>query len=206
MASSVDICNLALGHLGDEATVASLDPPDGSVQADHCAQFYPIARDQVLVAHVWGFATKRATLALLDATPPDGWLYAYSAPSNCLREVAVFLYGEQDATNGQDFDVEVDDDGNKIVYTDAANATIKYIAAITDTVKFTPGVVVAIARLLASYLAGPVIKGTEGMKVSQAQLQWYTKVDLPNATAQDAKARKSNPYTTFTPEAIKARA
>ena len=48
MASEVDICNLALGHLGDNATVASLNPPEGSVQAQHCARFYPIARDALL--------------------------------------------------------------------------------------------------------------------------------------------------------------
>ena len=45
MPSEVDICNLALGHLGDSATVATIDPPEGSAQAEHCARFYPIARD-----------------------------------------------------------------------------------------------------------------------------------------------------------------
>ena len=48
MASAVDICNLALSHLGDTATVASLDPPEGSAQAEHCARFYPVARDALV--------------------------------------------------------------------------------------------------------------------------------------------------------------
>ena len=60
MASEVDICNLALSHLGDTATIASLDPPEGSAQAEHCARFYPIARDSLLEMHAWGFATSRA--------------------------------------------------------------------------------------------------------------------------------------------------
>ena len=34
MASEIDICNLALSHLGDTATIASLDPPEGSVAGD----------------------------------------------------------------------------------------------------------------------------------------------------------------------------
>ena len=33
MASEVDICNLALAHLGDAATVSSINPPEGSIQA-----------------------------------------------------------------------------------------------------------------------------------------------------------------------------
>ena len=33
MASDVDVCNLALSHIGDTANVASINPPDGSVQS-----------------------------------------------------------------------------------------------------------------------------------------------------------------------------
>ena len=36
MASDVQICNIALAHLGDTATVASINPPEGSAQAEHC--------------------------------------------------------------------------------------------------------------------------------------------------------------------------
>ena len=63
MASEVDICNLALSHLGDNATVASIDPPEGSAQAEHCSRFYPIARDTLLEMHNWNFSTRRAVLA-----------------------------------------------------------------------------------------------------------------------------------------------
>ena len=58
MASEVDICNLALGHLGDNATVSSISPPEGSAQAEHCARFYPIARDALLEMHNWNFAMR----------------------------------------------------------------------------------------------------------------------------------------------------
>ena len=45
MATEVDICNIALAHLGDDATIASLSPPEGSAQAEKAARFYPIARN-----------------------------------------------------------------------------------------------------------------------------------------------------------------
>ena len=56
MASVVDICNLALAHIGDDATVSSIDPPEGSAQAEHCKRFYAIARDTMLQMHNWNFA------------------------------------------------------------------------------------------------------------------------------------------------------
>lgn len=206
MASSIDICNLALSHLGDEATVSSIDPPEGSAQADHCAAFYPIARNNVLASHAWSCATKRETLALLSLTPPDAFVYAYSVPSTCLRALRVMLPGDTDDSNGQEFEIEAQSDGTLVLYTNAADASLVYIAGITDTTRFTPGMVTAIARLLAAYVAGPLIKGSEGMKVAAAQMQMYLRVELPQAQSQDASARRRNAYKTFTPESISARA
>ena len=51
MPSAVTICNLALAHLGDSATVSSIDPPEGSAPAEHCARFYPVALGLLLEAH-----------------------------------------------------------------------------------------------------------------------------------------------------------
>src|SRR5690606_36381904 len=95
MASEVEICKVALGHLGDTATVASLDPPEGSAQAEHCARFYPIARDALLSMHTWGFATRRIALAQLGEAPV-GWHYAYALPTDALDILAVMGPGEAD--------------------------------------------------------------------------------------------------------------
>ena len=71
MASEVDICNLALGHLGDNATVSSISPPEGSAQAEHCARFYPLARDALLEMGYWNFAMRRVALAQLTMNWPE---------------------------------------------------------------------------------------------------------------------------------------
>jgi len=70
MASDVDLGNLMLSHLGDDATVTNLNPPEGSSQAEHVAVFFPIARDSLLEMHNWNFATRRAPLAETDL--PEG--------------------------------------------------------------------------------------------------------------------------------------
>ena len=56
MASAVDICNLALGHIGNKAEITAIVPPDGSAEAAQCGKFYPIARDECLSEFDWGFA------------------------------------------------------------------------------------------------------------------------------------------------------
>ena len=88
MASEVDICNLALGHLGDAATVSSLNPPEGSAQAEHCARFYPIARDSLLELHAWNFSTTRVALASLGSDWPE-WQYCYACPTDAVNLLAV---------------------------------------------------------------------------------------------------------------------
>lgn len=222
MASAVDICNLALGHLGDDATVSSIDPPEGSAQAEHCARFYAVARAAVIEMHPWRFATRRADLALSTVTPPGNWFYAYALPNPCLKPLAVLLpagaYGPVDyLTNAllppgmygdnapQDYVVETFDDGTGALYTNTTDAVLVYLTDVTDTTKFTPLCVLAIARYLASLLAGPIIKGTTGMEVAKAHMDIFEKMDFSKASASDANARQSDPYTTAMPAAIAAR-
>lgn len=220
MSSAVDICNLALGHLGDEATVSSLDPPEGSAQAEHCARYYPIARRALLSMHAWSFNTRRASLALLSATPPAGWGYVYALPAQCLKPVAVYMPEQVDNYallagdvvpqdtgdfNTQAFVAETLSTGVKVIYTNVEEAVLLYLVDVTDTTKFSPLVDLALARLLASFLAGPIIKGTEGMRVAGAHRKFFNDVEFPDATKADANARQSSPYTTATPAPIKAR-
>ena len=191
MASEVDICNLALGHLGDNATVASLDPPEGSAQAEHCARLYPIARDTLLEAHNWKFATRRATLAELDVDSFN-WTYAYAEPAGALRIVAILSAADLSTDKGQEFETLGDDSGNALVLTNLEDATALYTVRVTDTTKFSPLFVDALSRLLAAYLAGPVIKGDVGKAEAKAQMQLF-RVALNLAITSDANQRKVTP-------------
>ena len=177
MASEVDICNLALAHLGDAATVASLNPPEGSAQAEHCARFYPIARDALLEMHPWGFATKRVTLALLSSGWPEGD-YSYAQPSDALNIIAVLpADATDDYSQGsfmaassyvpQAYSCEVDGSGNNVILTDQADAVLRYTSLVTDTTKFSPLFIMSLSWHLASLLAGPILKGDVGAAESK---------------------------------------
>lgn len=182
MASEIDISNLALSHLGDVANISDFN--EGSAQADHCRNFYPIARDLLLEMHSWDFATRRAALALVAATPPSSWTYAYALPSDCLRALAV-LDVNFDERNTQNYVIESDSDGNRVLYTNQITATLRYTVKITNTAKFTPLFVDTLSWLLASYLAGPVIKGAEGIAAARQASQTFS-AQLANAKLSNA--------------------
>lgn len=207
MSTDVAICNLALSHLGDEATVSAIDPPEGSAQADHCAIWYPVARNTVLESHDWNFALKRKVLVELviaEADMPASWTFGYAWPNNCLRPISILPPGATDDAAPEDFTVETLQDETRVIYTKTEEAVLRYVSLIEDTARFPALVVNAMSRLLASYLAGPVIKGSEGMKVAAEQRRHYL-VELGLAKVADTKTKQSSAYKNFTPGSIAAR-
>ncbi len=189
MATDVDIANLALAHLGDRATVSSLSPPEGSAQAEHAARFYPMARDALLEMHAWKFATRRLPMAdaSLVTPPPSAWAYSYTAPPH----VTILKVLAPDATEdgaGQPYVVEVGDDDTAVVFTNQVDAVAQYTTHVTDATRFSPLFTQVLSYLLASYMAGPIIKGAEGMKVADGFLQRAMAL-LGKAAESDANMR-----------------
>ena len=156
MANAVEICNLALGHLGSEANVASISPPDGSAEAGYCARYFPIARKLTIALAQWSFATKRTELAEVD-NPSNVWQFAYALPSNCIKPYRILKSGATTEQDGAAFTIE-----DSVIFTNEANATLVYTRDVTDTTRWSPEFVSAMSWMLASYLAGPIIKGNEG--------------------------------------------
>lgn len=213
MASETDICNLALANLGDTATVVAISPPSGSVQAVHCARFYPIARDALLEMHTWEFATKRVPLPLLSVTPPSPWQYEYATPSDALNLLGILdpattddysagliQYGSYQGPPGamvgvytpQPYANEVNSAGVDVIYTNQQNAILRYSARVTDTTQFSPLFVLALGYLLASMLAGPLIKGSESRTEAKAQYGLF-KEAFVEAVESDSNQRNVKP-------------
>jgi len=194
MASVVDLCNLALSRLGDSATVASIDPPEGSAQAEHCSRFYPIARDSLLEMHDWKFATRRDVLSELTVDSFN-WTYAYAEPNGALRIISVLDATQSAEDESYPFAAESGEDGAALIYTDLQDATVRYVTRVTDTTKFSPLFADALAWLLASHMAGPLIKGTAGQAAAKSCYANFNLV-FSYAKVSDANQRKSDPTHT----------
>lgn len=198
MPSSIDICNTALSHLGNARRVASIDPPDGSVEADLCASFLPLALNEMLEGADWSFVRKRVTLALLPTNESQVWRFAYAKPSDCLFARRILTNdstkAEQDSA---DFDTEQD-----IIYANQADAVLVYTGPLTSFAKLSPSAGTALSYLLAAYLAGPIVKGDEGAKTA-GTLRKVAASILRTAVTQDAN--RSNVPLAVLPSGLQAR-
>lgn len=214
MASDVDICNIALSHLGSDAQVASIDPPDGSAEAGHCARFFPIVRSEMIEPYPWRFATTRAALATV-ANPSTVWQYAYALPSDMLRAWRVLRAGSvfvndifdldnagmlalPDERDCADFTIE----GN-VLLTHEPEAVLIYSRDVVDTALFSSSFRTGFGYLLAAYLAGPLIKGSEGARTGR-EFRKLAQDVVGGAAVNDANsgAEPAN----FIPDSIRARA
>ena len=191
MSSEVDLCNRALAWLGDAATVASIDPPEGSAQAEHCSRFYPMARDTLLELHDWKFATRRAVLSELSVDSFN-WAHAYAEPNGTLRVISVLPVSASAEDESAPYVTESGADGTALIYADLANASVRYLARVTDTTKFSPLFSDALVWLLASHIAGPLIKGKAGMEAAKVCYTSFMAA-LSAVKVSDANQRNSQP-------------
>lgn len=210
MASVVKICNMALSHIGADARVSSIDPPDGSVESGHCADFFDIARTELLEPGNWRFALAREPLAQ-ETNASATWAFAYVLPAECLRPLRVLRAGAPGVTvftqdqvqynptdrDSADFDVE-----GGTLYSNEPLAELVFVRDVTDSQKFTASFTSALSYLLASYLAGPIVKGGEGIKLGDGM---RTRAMSIADVAATASANASSATSDFSPSSILAR-
>ena len=217
MASVADICNAALAHIGARAQISSIDPPDGTAEAGYCARFYPIARAELLASHMWSFNKVRALLAEVD-NPSTVWSYAYAVPSDCFNATRILQKSDALRIYQRPWDTPLTADSlhlysergssefileSGILFTHEPEAVLIYGRDITDTAKFSPAFVVALSYLLASYLAGPILKGMEGAQLAGTMRQIATKMKESAASGDASNAAEAAEYI---PESILRRA
>lgn len=215
MASNVDLTNIALGHLGSDAQVTSIEPPDGSPEAGYGKRFLATARREMIESYEWRFTVRRARLAPVSVNPSDQWLYAYAAPSDCIKPrrvltlgvASVFALANAQETNG--FINATDQDGapfdfeNGVILTNEPEAVLLYQADVIDPNKFTPGFYSALGYLLAAYLAGPIIRGKAGVAAAQNYRQLALSM---GQAASGLDANSMSEHNDFTPGSVAARA
>lgn len=222
MPSVVTICNTALSHIGDSAAVSAVFPPDASPQAGYCNKFYPLALNALLEMATWGFATVRTSLAEVT-NPSSTWAYAYAYPNEVINLIAVLSpdalddYSENlgqtaqwpspepnysnPAANfyaPQPYQAEQDGEGNQIILTNVEEAVLRYTTLVEDPNKFSPLFVLALSYLLASMLAGPIIKGDAGATKAAEMLKMFeafrAQAESSDASQRKVEVRQSVPW------------
>jgi hypothetical protein len=176
---TVTVCNAALSRLG-EARIVDLNA-DAKVSRA-CLLNFPLARDEVLRAHWWNFATERAALTELSTTPYFGYDHQYQLPVDCLRVIEV----NGVSSVGHPLD-QWEIEGQKLL-SDEETVQIRYIKRITDLNLFDSLALEALIVLLASKLA-PAIQGGSTSKATE-MLEAYHRVIAPLARRIDGNENR----------------
>ena len=172
MASTTEIANLALSHLGMGVEIASLDT-EKSAEAMACRRFYDTARQEVLRDFAWPFATAFATLGLLGSSPTEEWAYSYGYPSDCL-EFRRIVSGTRNDTHQSRIPYRIVYGASaRAIYCDRANAQAEYTADVSETGRYPADFVNALALRLAVYVA-PRLTAGDPFKVGARAAQLYS--------------------------------
>jgi hypothetical protein len=192
MATDVEICQMALDHIGAKQ-INTLT--DACQEARACRRLYPAARDQVLRDFPWDFAERRRALTLLTIPNLYGYDYCYQYPPDChqVREI----YRSPLSLPPIEYKVAYPDDvTGKVILTNQDAAVLIYTFKVTNPALFDAGFTVALSWRLASDLAMPL---TKSLKMQEAMLQIYMHniAAAGRADALEGHADPVNHFNTF---------
>lgn len=173
--AEVDICNLALSHLGVSVEIADL-ATERSKEAKACRRFYDVVRDEVLRDFDWPFAKTTEALALVEdfsGVSDSDWTYAYRYPADAIaiRRVILGGAGRMEVQSSKVRYLLGRDGSGVLIYTDLADASVEFTYREIDVTRFPPDFIAAFSHLLASRI-GPRIAGDK-IKLVEAQLPLY---------------------------------
>ncbi len=196
MASTVSICNLALGHLGADKIDALTE---ASTEARACNRFYAQTLDTLLAAGPpWRFARHEAVLAEVAGAEVSGfvggrWAHAYALPVDLIRVRIVrppdgplsgaILPGDIQGFDEGGFPYELF--GDRLLC-DLSPAVLRYIRRVDDPSKFPPLFVEALSWHLAARLAMPLTRDA-GQRQAAFQMALQTQAAASAADANDER-------------------
>ena len=161
--SKVEICNLALSHLGNFSTISDIDIPETEAEIVF-ALWYDISRQTFLKMTMPNFCLARKNLALVVETPPQPFSFSYAYPADCLK---VLGRGPiEDKTN--DYTVE-----GRRIYTNVTwedGFPLRYVKDITDVTIMSPEFKVGFSWFLAGHTAMDITQDLGKVKTIEALL------------------------------------
>jgi len=199
MSSEVEICNMALSQIR-AGSINNLS--ESSTLAGYCRLWYPISRDRCL-REPWQFNHTIRALAV-STTEIFNWAYTYSYPIDCLKIHRMIGSFEEIPAGASDVASRLLDsqlkslknqrrqipyevfnfDTAKLIGSDQKELRIDFARKITDPNLMSDDFIIALAYLLASQLAIPIVGAELGRALRGESLSLY-KEHLAAALAND---------------------
>jgi hypothetical protein len=185
MTSPTDICNVALGLLGDQR-IADINAP-GSGLAELLQRFYVPARRALLAMNRWQFASGWMRLSLLTEAPAAEWLAQYAiaqSHATAPQPVAIWDLSDHDVQWARGYDPIT---RQQVVYTDTEHASLAAYATfdLPDTSQWNPLAV----QVLAHKLAADIVLSRTGQTAKWQAMTQAMQFWIGQATAKDGMGR-----------------
>lgn len=163
--SKIDICNLALGHLGMKS-ITSLT--EGTPSSIACSNNFNVCRDDVFSEYRWPFATVSEPLVLASETVL-GWDYIYTYPIKAARVWNVFDESTVDTMGEQEFDVIfIPSSNRRVICSNLQSAYAEYTYKVEDTSIFDSKFTLTLSYRLAATMAHTLIGSVDvGLKMTE---------------------------------------
>lgn len=182
----LQVCNLALGHVGQPSVVAVSASPE-------CQLYYPHVRDKLLSWSPWTFATTRQDLVRMDVTPPGReYLYQYALPALPfpLRVLTIdtqrFRYAREVYIPPSTPDTQ-----QAVLLTNAPSVTMRYVCRVSESM-FSPLFLDTLGLWLGLSITERLTskRGLRAQLFAELQLQMVRLIDIDGH--QDSPPRALN--------------
>jgi len=178
--NDIALCSRALMRIGC-APISSFD--DGTAESEIAGALYAPARDALLSAYGWSFATGQVQLAVLDDAPLADYQHAYGLPNDFLRAMSAGSGGK-----GRGLSYRI---SRNALHTDSDSVLLTYIF-LPDESEFPPFFAAALIARLAAEFCIPLTESTTRaeamMRLAEDEFRKAKQIDAQ----QDTPARIEN--------------
>ena len=164
--TEIDICNLALGYIGNTETIASFT--ENTTASDLCGRLYPIEYKRLIEEYPWNFAVKTAALTEVTTETSDIYSFVYKYPADAIRILRI-LPAADGYVNEYELQYVLDstDGDTKRILCNVEDASVEYIMDVDNAEVFTPSFADALAWRLAVKLAIPLSSNANTVQMVQ---------------------------------------
>ncbi len=174
--TALDLCSRALLRIG-APPIASLD--EGTAEAEVASGLYAGARDALLAAHPWSFATGQESLPRLAASPLADFAHAFQLPSGFLRALSAGGRGQGRGLRYRLLEDRLHADSDEVVLT--------YVFRAPEAA-FPAFFAAALVARLAAEFCVPLTEGTGRaqmlFQMAEQELRAARRADSQQATTQ----------------------
>lgn len=177
--SAVEVCNLALDLLKQDA-IASITAPTTGTESI-CARWYDHVRRATLRKHPWNFAATRDTVTANATAPAFGYSAAFDLPNDFIRLLTI----GDDAIDDLQGKYQLEDGQLLFSYSTDSALKIRYVYDFTDVAHMDPLFIDVLAAEIALRIAYKVT----GSDDATTRITEHLKLIAPEAYAIDGQER-----------------